>query len=473
MFSDLVQLYQFSPEEPVRGLEDVWTRLRSLLMHWRDFNRTETNVREQQHGMIAAGCFLMPALFSDGAEVSNSSFYVNHQFCYEFRAPEQYYWITADIGRGFTLATVYFPRRRISVSLYPDVINQELLSALQDTAPTVTKQNSGAMSSAGRRLVVTGFSHYMHTLWNELPALGHAISAGLAEKIALAVPYQPFGPIAELFPELSAEVRLLRFDQTLLLNRNARFPVGLGSTTVTRATQVRVRRAALRYADRNTLIARDRFQRKHNPVFWISVKPPGRTCLRQAEFLAQLLVAIRAEYPRAGFVLNGTSAPWDAELNPNYGQWFAAGLTRATDSAREIIDAILAEFPAGLGGAVQVVSGVSVCDEIVWGEAADFYFCHGGTMQNKIGWVHDVPGMIHSTSRFLEMFHARAPYIEDGPECHFLSPGLTVDCEGEASSGFGARRREDNYYFTDPHKVIRETLAAFVRSRRRGEPLPF
>src|ERR1700761_8369009 len=82
---------------------------------------------------------------------------------------------------------------------------------------------------------------------------------------------------------------------------------------------------------------------------------------------------------------------------------------------------------------VRLLNGLTVTDEISWGAIADFYFCHGGTMQNKIGWVHEVNGIVHSNTRFLASTAGKPPPIETDCIAEHLPYDLIRD---DGTTGF-------------------------------------
>lgn len=450
---------------PVQGLEDIWERLHALLLHWRLFNADEAKLRTQQHGMVRDGCFLMPSPFAEQPDRCTESYYVPHRFCYRFRASEDYFWISGPLDDAFALSTIFFPKRRIAVCLADRGTDESDLLELEKMCADAAKPAAAAADSRqGKRVVVTGHSHYMHTLWNELPALERAAAAGLADSISLAAAYQPLGPLAELFPEFARDLRPLSFHEISALNREHRLPVGLGSRTISTGVQQRLRAVADRHADAAVLARRDCFRAAHSPIFWFSVKPLGRTCLRQAAVLAHLIAATKQAYPSAGFILNGTSRPWDLERNENYGSWFADGLQPASAQSRQTIAEVISRLPQAMHACVQAISDVSVCEEIAWGGAADFYFCHGGTMQNKIGWIHRIPGMVHSSRQFMQVWKSNAHVVEDAPPCYFVSSEIIVDGIPESYAAFTRERTVANYDFTSLDELAREFLEAVRES---------
>jgi hypothetical protein len=454
--------------DPIDELADIWHRLRPLMLHMQHFNEDEATIREHQHGIIRDGCFLLPSPFAHAADMCRESYFHAHRFCYLFaHGEEEYFWITKDLHGAFALATMYFPRRRIAVTIDSGPLREEELRALDEIRSRTAKPERGSVPADGKRVVVTGFPHYMHTLWNELPALERAASAGLGSRIVLAALYQPLGPLTEHFPELATDARLILVDEVQEINEEYSLLVGLGSLAITQAAQQRVRAVAARHAGAAVVEERDHFRRNHDPVFWLSIKPPGRTCLRQSEVMARLIMGVNQEYPSAGFILNGTSLPWDAESNPNYPAGFSDGVEQASRFCVEVIEEILMRLPLQVRGSVRAVSGVSVCDEIVWGGAADFYFCHGGTMHNKIAWLHPIPGMIHTPRPFRNLFEHQGRVVEEGAPCYFVASHLICETEPEPYTSFGLQRTDVNYYFTSLDDVVRDFLDAFRVSTAR------
>ena len=447
------------------GLTDIWTRLAPLLSHWSHFNHDETKIISQQHGMIRDGCFMMPSPFSDTPDTCFRSYYHSHRFFYEFDSIEPYYWISSVLDRAYCLSALYFPHRQIAVTMYDYNIDASLIRQFAGFRAAIPSEPRPVMPSAGQRIVVAGWPHSMHMLWNELPALDAIAQNGLQDKLQLAITHEPFGPTAELFPRLAGSIRTLTYDDATALNRHNRFLVGLGAWTITPAVQQQVQRVALRNASPALVQTRDSFRSLHEPIFWLSVKPPNRTCLDQSAVLATLIASIRREYPRAGFLLNGVSLPWDYYNNPNYLPWFRASLQRASTASRQSIRDVVEQLPFSLRDAIAPVTDISLCDEIVWGDAADFYFCHGGTMQNKIGWVHRIPGMIHSNQKFLASFKGMPPPVLDGAPCFFLPPDATVDDAEANYTPDQLARKDQNYRFTSLDKVAAAVLEAFAASR--------
>ena len=459
--------------EASSGLEDIWLPVHALMAHVRSLDRNEGAVQAQQHGMIRDGCFLMPSPFPDRShDVCTWSWFHEFQFYYEFDAGPhgRYFWISGMLDRGFRLDTIWFPARHVAVANCPSQMDDGRLARfMQKLAQAPVKLVTVPPWTEMPRSAVVGFPHFMHMLWNELPALDRLVSAGLPggtlpAVFSIAVQHEPFGPMPELFPELAPWMQPLRYEEVPAWNAAHGLVLGLGSWSVTRETQDRVLRVARRYTSAEALAQQAAFKASYDPVFWVSVKPPKRTVSDQPAMLAGLIRILRAEYPGAGFILDGASLPWDFPGNPNYPPWFHSNSQAAVGESGVIISTILAMLDDGREHVV-VLNGLGACDEAAWGGTATFYVCHGGTMQNKIGWLHRIPGFVHSNTAFMQSIRAAPSPVVDAPTCHYASTDLIRDDDPACYSPHELARKDQNYSLTSLARFADEVKAAFLTSR--------
>ncbi len=448
------------------GMEDLWPAISGLLAHQWAHNVNEASVQAQQRGALRDGCYLMPSPYPghDSGDVCSRSWSHESQFFYEFCSgtDERYLWISGQLDRGYKLETLWFPGRNVAVTNFAPSVNPDFLDRFRRMlAFAPVKPVWEAAPIAIPRVVVTGFQHLMHVLWNELPALDRMAALPLPDKVSIGVLCQPFGPTVALFPELQPAIQVIRLEDVATLNATNGLVLGLGSWSITPGTQHRVRRVAAEQAGPAVIAARDAFKASHHPIFWLSVKPPKRTMSDQAQTLATLMQALRADYPNAGFILDGASRPWDFPASSNYPPWFHDVFTKAVAGSAEIMGAVKALLDPDLHPHLVTLNDISACDEVVWGEAASFYICHGGTMQNKIGWVHQTPGFIHSNRTFMASFRTMPEPVTDGPPCFYMSPELIIDDDPANYSALELSRKDQDYSFVSNMAFlaeIRETL---------------
>ena len=446
------------------SLAEVWPMVSSLLSHQRTMLQDEHALQAQQRGMISDGCFLMASPYPDQTQdLCTRSWFHEYQFYYEFCSGQRqrYFWITGMLDRGYLLDTIWFPYHGVAVTNFPPSIDAAQLDRFCRTlVGTVSKPAWSMPPVALPRVAVIGFQHLMHMMWNQLPALDRLTDMVLPQSFSILVQCEPFGPTASLFPELASVMRPVRYEDMLAENARNSMVLGLGSWTITIGTQDRVRRVAAAEAQAGAAVERNMFKANHHPVFWLSVKPPKRTISRQIETLVAVIESLRGDFPNAGFILDGASLPWDYPTNGNYPPWFHSVAKRAVRGSAAIINAILVEIDPALRNDIMPLNDVSACDEVVWGEAADFYICHGGTMQNKIGWIHRIPGFIHSNSTFLRSNKLMTAPLINGPLCFYASSSIIVDDDAAGYSALELARKDQNYDFISVDAFIGEIRTA-------------
>lgn len=444
------------PEQsPIPAIERIWSRTAAVLRHYAWFNTDEFRVQAFQHGILATGDLLSPSLFGDGTDRCRGSFAFRHLVFFRFaEGPEEYFWITAQLDRCYALGALYLPAHRLALTLYPFTVSAELLAAFEQFRASAHRRAPRPGATGGTPVVVSGFFHIIHHLWNELPAIERAVDAGLAGQMRVACLYQPLGPLDQLFPELAGRVEALTEAGLAAKHASVEMFTALGAWTIPHTTQARVLQVADRHAGREARAERERFRQRHWPIVWLSVKPPQRTCSDQAAVMAAVMQGIQARYPHAGFLLNGVSYPWDLGSNANYLVWLKDMLEKASAKTAEIIDATMARLAGGLRDRTRILSRLPVTEEICWAAMVDFYVCHGGTMQNKLGWLRAVPGVIHSNTKFL----AEAPPVPPvsyGRQVEYRVPdSLIIDVDAANYTPDELARRDQNYSF--------KSIGAFV-----------
>jgi hypothetical protein len=475
---------------PHSALDSLWTRVAAVLNHYAWFNADDARVREMQHAIVLQGALIVPSIFGEGGDLCTRSFYYQQRIFYQFiEGPEEYFWITSQLDRCHSLGVLYLAAKSIAVSLYPYTVDAPLLRGFEDmragprrpaaVAPAYTaarfvrrwlrtkrkaRRGKGGTYPLSQPLVVMGYHHMIHTLWNELSALDHAIAAGLSLHLRIAVTHQPMGPLERLFPELRGRIEPYMIASLQALNATVGRFTALGARSIPKATQARVVRTARELAPSTILSEQEHFRRRHHPILWLSVKPPQRTCSNQEETLAAIIRGFQAVHPAAGFLLDGVSYPWDYDSNQNYFGWYRGMMETASAKTSEIINAVVGGVPASLRPSVRVVTDVSVMEEIGWGSIADFYFCHGGSMQNKMGWIHPVAGVLHSNKRFVDSARGMISPVECIAKVYFLPQGLVVDDDPARYTPLQLARKDQNYHFVSTEQVLQFTLDAFSAS---------
>ena len=310
---NVLELFDEIPHDsPLASLADIWHSLAAVLRHYKAINNDDAAVQAIQHDMLRDCAILSPSIYGAGADLCTSSFYIPHIFAFLFEREEgDYLWLTTQLDRCFGFGVLHLPKRDVTIALYPFSVSEHIVGRLEGAMAGAPRTKSEICPPYAPPLVVTGFFHFMHVLWNELPAIDRALASGRLAGSIVAHVHQPLGPLDEIFPELRERLRWAPAEDDAALNGSARMLIGLGTRTIPASTQARLRGAALSLARPHLRAETAGFRSDYWPIFWVSVKPPNRSVLRQDEILSDLVHALKAAYPQAGFLINGVGIPWD------------------------------------------------------------------------------------------------------------------------------------------------------------------
>jgi hypothetical protein len=308
-----------------------------------------------------------------------------------------------------------------------------------------------------------GHVNFAQYLWNELSALEEWMSGASDQAIAglTIVPrFEPLGPLDEIFPRL----KKAQFFRASLQNQNsfletARLIVRPSSRIVSRGIRERI----VEYCGAQPMA--------HAwPRVWISVRTGSRTPDNQAEFIVATIGKILQAYPDAEFLLDGFSFPMDID----HGIRHAKSREGFKEKTREAFKARSRDCDAAIertigatrrilgspsAARISSVSGIAITDAIAAAGTCHYYICHSGTLQHKIGWLHKIPGIIHSPTISRSWYAAQ---VEDGitPDelpMEFIAPSAIPTTALNL-------RRNFNYVITDVDKAA-DSIVATMKKR--------
>jgi hypothetical protein len=306
-----------------------------------------------------------------------------------------------------------------------DTRQREFLAIEQDVRNSLYADESVPANEVQLAMMI-GHENFAHHLWNELSALEEWVAGASDEAIArltIVPKYEPLGPLDEIFPRL----KKAQFFRASLENQNsflqsARLIVRPSSRIVSR----RVRKRIVEYCgDAPTAHAR--------PRVWISVRTGSRTPDNQVEFIVAAIGKILDTYPDAEFLLDGFSFPVGSDRDIRLANFHEAFKARSSE-CDGVIEEILRETHRILGSSksarISSASGTAITDAIAVAGTCHYYICHSGTLQHKVGWLHDIPGVIHGPDNLhsSRLWHARQ--VEDGitpgqMPMEFIAPSTT------------------------------------------------
>jgi hypothetical protein len=293
-----------------------------------------------------------------------------------------------------------------------------------------------ARTDPPRPWVLVDNRQFAHHLWNALSGLERLVTSMEVGTetgtdplpiAGLSVCAEPWGPLEALFPELQhLPIERTPFPApTEQAIRQRRLLIRVGGTRISENLVQRVRRAAVAHIDPAVSARIARLRHAHRPILWVTLRLDNRTWVSQVPGLIHIGRALAAEYPDAALIIDGFSVPYGPANAPDAGH--VRLIAREQQAAAEII--------AGLGGRLAVVSliGRPLFDVVAFAQVADCYFAHQGSLQHKIGWLGDCPGLVHANRLVLTTPMLWEPALEARPgqvPPTYLDPAVVRDVAG-------------------------------------------
>jgi hypothetical protein len=326
---------------------------------------------------------------------------------YRFRGEHVYYVAVAGIGWGFEKKAVYFPAYELLVTTgdpwsleEADVV--ELKARMVSNFKLCYEYLSSPDRECTKAVVCLGFYHFAHHLWNELSGLHRLHERRLLCHVdKFLVMREPLGHLQAIFPEIPTG-KIERIHNTddmfkaILTNRY--FAIKIGAKFIVNNLQDRLYKVAVSNCLPATRARVRAAREQHFPLLWIGIKLGSRTWIDQASGLARVISALHREFPGLGVVFDGFS--WPADRSDRSGDWqeYAEIINQEHAIVNEIIDQLQHVQPAI--GIYNIVGG-SIFDANLWAHAIDLYVSPFGTLQHKVGWLANKPGIIHTNQWLL------------------------------------------------------------------------
>jgi hypothetical protein len=327
---------------------------------------------------------------------------------YRFESIRVFYVIAAGLD-GFKKNALYFPQEEIVVTAgrswtfeKDDLI--ELQARMICNFDACYRYLSNYKVSDKRVAVCIGFFHFAHHLWNELPGIGRLVRKGMIDRVdKFLVLRKPLGDIRQIFPEIPADKVDNKKSTDAIFSEiveNNYFVVRVGESHITRDTITRVAKVAKTKCQSETLDKVHHARREHSPLLWIGIRVGSRTWVNQIDPLARLIHALHAEFPRLGVVFDGFSLPADRSGRSSANREYDNILRQENRVVSDIIER-LKRHHRQIPGTFNII-GSSIYDANIWAQAIDVYLSPYGTLQHKVGWLANKPGIIHANTTVLE-----------------------------------------------------------------------
>ncbi len=234
-------------------------------------------------------------------------------------------------------------------------------------------------------------------MWNELSGIYRLYEAGYLYKVdRFLVLNEPLGYIDEIFPEIPSEkVKWIKREELLeeILDNNY-FVITFDYAFIRENLAERVYQTLLKKCSSALQSEVEKARKKHFPILWVSIRLGDRTWVSQVEGIANIIKNLWENFPNLAIVIDGFSLPESREgfVNPQH----EATIKREKETVRTILSLLPPEIK------VYDTVGCWLHESIVWAHAIDLYLAHHGTIQHKVGWTANKPGVVHTNRKILK-----------------------------------------------------------------------
>jgi hypothetical protein len=437
-------------------------------------------LRRYQSEILNRGEFRVVSPFSSDLVACECSVVVfRGQTAYFFRGPNPFWLLVqhGSISYGYPLAEVVLELEGEAqrIHLWRKSHPRAVITMTEIDHLLAISNEAIDRSERQRAALIVGHENFAHHIWNELSALDLWLATASEEVVArtpLLVTSEPLGPLHRLFPRLAA-----------MRGRNCQRAI--------QAVPLRVRVGGQRVTSRVREILRAKIQERARPLgreayfdklamrsprVWISVRQGSRTPDNQADFLFAVISTLLHEYPDAAFVLDGFSFPVGFFNDPMKLSVRKLFLKRASDDHKFITTLrrrIEASYGAEMRSRFFSTEGLDVLDAMSVAGLCTFYVCHAGTLQHKIGWVHDIPGIVHTSPDDHRYALWCSNFVEGAILPEFVPAELCVSTSPPMHKQNIPRNY--NYLITDVERAAQSVVDAMKingETFRRGTGLP-
>ena len=309
---------------------------------------------------------------------------------YRFVGHEVFYLITGRPAFMFSKICLYFPRIELIVGLLPLPLSVKQKFNEFKTCMVTNWENvkSYIFSNRDAKIVAqVNTDHFAHHLMNDLSGIYKLYEAGSLGKIDkfLAIA-EPLGQIDKIFSEIPSEKieRIQRkniFEEVL---KNNYFVVTVGLNNVKEDLANRIYQASLKYCSSTFLAEVEKAKKSHFPLLWVTIRLHNRTWVSQIQGIANLIKKLSEKFPNLGVVIDGFSLPYGFSGNPS--------IEETINQEKDTVRAIQSLLPSGIK--VYDTVGCMLYESIIWAYSIDLYLSHHGTIQHKVGWTANKPGVV-------------------------------------------------------------------------------
>ena len=420
------------------------------------FERSKFQLSMVEEGCIYAVCPSTGQILSSNRSLVPSA---NGYIFYRFVGKEIFYLITGRVGAAFPKLCLYFPIKELIVDFLSLPRGQKQTFARFKTYVVTNWQRLESYllsKSQAKTVALVSNNHFAHHLWNELSGIYKLYKTDSLDKVdKFLLISEPLGCIDEIFPEISAE-KIKRIESSEIIAEildNSYFVLRLGWNFIKEDLADRIYQTSLKHCSSAFLAEVESVKKKYFPLIWITIRLNNRTWVSQIEGIANIIQSFSANFPNLGVVIDGFSLPYGVLLSPSVEET----IRKEKETVRKIQSFLSPEIK------VYDLVGCMLYESIVWANAIDFYIAHHGTIQHKIGWTANKPGVVHTNTQVLETkvsgFKNQTSWArENGVLPVYISSHYINDVTENVKKDLNDKRRDLINYDCDWRVIYEEAL---------------
>lgn len=291
--------------------------------------------------------------------------------------------------------------------------------------------------------VLIGHQNFAHFVWNEFPALFHAVEHPVNIRLRIK------------FDTLHILERLAQDRQIATCHETNLTPLWQSQMT-TFAGAIRCDAKAKAYIV-NVLNERPPALQIPGQIVYITLRNKGRTLSDQPQFLTELIHSVLALSGTTHCVLDGFSVPDDFQRGI-YRSMRQAFETRARD-AQNITEIVRQNLNTEENARVHDITGMTLSDALSIIRHTSYYVSHAGTTQHKAGWLYPISGTLHGNHASITPGSLKwtTGMIAGAIPPLGLNPDNVTDLDIQDLPNKNARNCD--YAFVDMHEAVRDIIS--------------
>jgi hypothetical protein len=415
----------------------------------------EQALRTFQRQILAHGAFSITSPFTGKTVTASANFcFPNEAMLYRFDEGEGFVLVSASLRFGYPIIALVTPQQ--TTEIFP---RAPLPPRLKDKALEILREGHGHLVNPSLPpQAITGHKNFAHHLWNEFPALTEARDlgndfrvVGLYDSLGVLEPY--------------CRANALHFVEGQESDLRPGWRDNPSTFIGSQYCGTQAKRELMQLCLRTPPGPRDGY-----PRLYVTVRGSIRTLKSQEVFLSELVREAFNAWPEARIIFDGFSLPMDYSL-PRYDR-SRSDFEHRLKEANAIIRACTAALDATQRKRVQNLTGLPLQQALAVIQSCDYYVCHTGTMQHKIGWLFNIPGYMHgnqaSISKASVKWYANQVAGSSTPCVPESEMIRDLDVNPEAPN---INERNRDYDFPDVGLVVRH-IVADMQTRLRSDLAP-